>query len=102
MIGVFIGCLIGGISVGYGYTALINSVLEPSVSSDEILSMIEDCSNKIEEIDKSIEENNKWLDEIVAQTDEDLRDSVRRAIEAGVDIDDIIKNDEEGYRFFNS
>ena len=102
MIGVFIGLLIGGFSVGYGSAAFIDFVRGPSTSSDEILSMIEDCSNKIEEIDKSIEENNKWLEELVAQTDEDLRDSVRRAIEAGVDLDDTIKNDEEGYRFFNS
>lgn len=102
MIGVLIGCLIGGFSVGYGSAAFIDFVCSPSISTDEILSMIEDSSNKLEEINKSIEENNKWLEDLVAQTDEDLRDSVRRAIEAGVDIDDIIKNDEEGYRFFNS
>ena len=102
MIGVFIGCLIGGFSVGYASSALIDFVRSPSISNDEILSMIEECSTKVEEINKSMEEENKRLEEVLAQSDEYLRDSVRRAIEAGVDVDDIIKNDEEGYRFFNS
>lgn len=101
---VLLGCGIYGGALGYLIADSIETCKEIDKEIEENRKMAEELQKEADRLEASIAAQGvslESMEKILSETDEELKESVRKALEAGVEPEFIIKTMEEGEKFFN-
>ena len=97
---VLLGCGIYGTALGY----LAEDAVESTRETDKIIEDMNRCIDEMYHDLKERESLTKYTEEeiekILSETEEPFKESVRAALEAGVDESLLIKNKEDGEKLF--
>lgn len=98
---VLLGCGIYGTALGYLAADAIESSRETDRIIDDMNQCIDKISNALDEREKLIKYTEEEIEKILSETEEPFKESVRAALEVGVEPEFLIKTKEEGEKFFN-
>lgn len=97
---VLLGCGIYGAVIGYLAADAIEACNETDKIIEDMNQCIAEMQHSINEREKSIEYTEEEIEKILSDTEEPFKESVRDALEAGVEPEFLIKTKEEGIKFF--
>lgn len=97
---VLLGCTICGTALGHLVAEAIESNREIDRIIDDMNQCIDEMNNALDEREKFMRYTEEEIEDILSKTEEPFKESVRKALEAGVEPEFLIKTKEEGRKFF--
>jgi hypothetical protein len=97
---ILIGCGIYGTALGYLAADAIESARETDKIIDDMNQCIDELSSAFEKHEKLIKYTEEEIEKILSETEEPFKESVRAALEVGVEPERLIKNKEDVDKLF--